>query len=112
MTTGQAIAIAIGFVAAVFAIGMGASMFADWLRAKDQERRRASGVTEAPALVSVEVLRQHWLRAMECDHATGQDKPHCSCSQVDLGWHPSIGAAVEAWLAHVSGVNPSHGSQG
>lgn len=71
----------------------------------------ACGVTAGPALVCVEVLRQHWLRAMECDHATGQDKPHCSCSQVDLGWHPSIGAAVEAWLAHVSCVDLPDGAK-
>ncbi len=57
------------------------------------------------ASVTVETLRQHWLRAMECDHATGRDKPHCACSLIDLGWHPSIGAAVEAWLAHVAGAS-------
>lgn len=70
-------------------------------------RELTHGVLASPATVSVGVLRQHWLRAMECDHETKQDKPHCSCSQVDLGWHPSIGAAVEAWLAHVAGLPAS-----
>jgi hypothetical protein len=51
--------------------------------------------------IPVSVLREHWLHAMECDHETKQDKPHCACSRVDLGWHPSVGAAVEAWLEHV-----------
>jgi hypothetical protein len=48
------------------------------------------------------VLRQHWLHALECDHDKAMDRPHCACCQTDLGWHPSIGAAVEAWLAHVA----------
>ena len=34
MSTGQAIAIAFGFVAAVFAIGMGCGQIADWLRTR------------------------------------------------------------------------------
>jgi hypothetical protein len=37
MSGGQAIVIAAGFVAAVFALGMGAGMLADWLRAKKKE---------------------------------------------------------------------------
>jgi hypothetical protein len=71
-----------------------------------------AGAQEGGPTVTVQTLRQHWLRAMECDHATGRDKPHCACSRVDLGWHPSVGEAVEAWLAHVSGVGvPAEGRQ-
>lgn len=63
--------------------------------------------------VPVAVLRDHYLRAIECDHSfhddlgftrVGRDKPHCSCSTVDLGWHASVGLAVEAWIAHVAAV--------
>jgi hypothetical protein len=57
----------------------------------------------APA-IPVSLLRQHWLRVMECDHEGKQDKPHCACSRVDLGWHPTVSAALEAWLAHVQGA--------
>jgi hypothetical protein len=60
--------------------------------------------------VSIATLREHWLRTVECDHASDRDKPHCACSRVDLGWHPSVGAAVEAWLAHVAGVSPPPGN--
>jgi hypothetical protein len=61
-------------------------------------------MSQEPVTVTIDTLRQHWLRVMECDHTTGQDKPHCACSLVDLGWHPNVGAAVEAWLAHVAAV--------
>lgn len=37
MTTGQAIVIAVGFVAAVLAIGMGCGQIADWLRARKKK---------------------------------------------------------------------------
>lgn len=40
MSTGQAIAIAVGFVGAVFALGMGGGMIADWFRAKVSTARR------------------------------------------------------------------------
>lgn len=57
--------------------------------------------------IPVAVLRQHWLCAVECDHGSKRDKPHCACSQVDLGWHPSVGAAVEAWLTHIQEASAS-----
>lgn len=53
------------------------------------------------AQVPVSVIRAHWLVQVECDHATGHDRPHCACSLVDLGWHGSVGHAVEAWIAHL-----------
>lgn len=53
-------------------------------------------------LVPLEVLQQHWLHAIECDHEKKVDRPICACSQVDLGWHATVGAAVDAWLQHVA----------
>jgi hypothetical protein len=47
-----------------------------------------------------ERLRLHYLTAIECNHARKMDRPTCSCSAVDLGWHPSVGAAVDAWITH------------
>lgn len=37
MSASQAIVIAVGFVAAVFAIGMGCGQIADWLRARKKK---------------------------------------------------------------------------
>lgn len=45
-------------------------------------------------------LRQHFLAQIVCNHDTGQDNPICACSMVFLGWHPSVGEAVEAWIDH------------
>jgi hypothetical protein len=47
------------------------------------------------------VLRDHWLAEIACDHDRGTDRPRCACSQVDLGEHPSVGYAVQAWINHV-----------
>lgn len=54
---------------------------------------------ERDALVAS--LEEHYLTGIECDHATGRDRPTCSCSLVDLGWHPSVGDAVKAWADHI-----------
>ena len=51
--------------------------------------------------IPVAVLREHWLHQVECDHEKKQDRPICACSRIDLGWHHSVGAAVEAWINHV-----------
>jgi hypothetical protein len=48
-----------------------------------------------------EAFRTHYLLGIECDHNRKRDRPTCACSKVDLGWHPSVGAAVDAWHAHV-----------
>jgi hypothetical protein len=50
------------------------------------------------------VLREHALTHIECDHDTKRDTPVCACSRAFLGWHPSVGEAVEAWVQHVSRV--------
>ena len=47
------------------------------------------------------VLREHYLAEVICDHERKMDNPVCACSRVNLGWHPSVGAAVEAWIEHV-----------
>lgn len=62
-------------------------------RDADYWRERADRVEAA--------LRTHWLANVECDHELELDKPWCACSRVDLGWHPNVGAAVEAWIRHV-----------
>ena len=54
------------------------------------------------AIAALEMtLTTHYLVTVECDHAARLDKPWCSCSLVNLGWHPSVGEAVKAWVAHV-----------
>lgn len=45
-------------------------------------------------------LADHYLAQMVCDHERGLDNPICACSLVHLGWHPSVGAAVAAWIEH------------
>lgn len=45
-------------------------------------------------------LAKHYLAQVVCDHERGLDNPNCSCSLVHLGWHPSVGAAVAAWIDH------------
>jgi hypothetical protein len=57
------------------------------------------------------VLRAHWLRAMECHHATGMDTPHCACCAWPCPPQPNIGAAAERWIEHVlSELAPKVGS--
>lgn len=43
----------------------------------------------------------HFPVELRCDHDTKRDKVICDCARVDLGWHPSIRAAKEAWATHV-----------
>jgi hypothetical protein len=47
------------------------------------------------------VLRVHYLAGITEDRARHEVGPVCGCSEVFLGWHPSVGAAVEAWIGHV-----------
>lgn len=53
------------------------------------------------SLISPETLKEHYLTGVVCDQERKMDKPSCSCSRVNLGWHPSVGAAVDAWIDHV-----------
>jgi hypothetical protein len=50
-----------------------------------------------------DVLRRHYLTQITCDHDRKMDNPVCACSLVNLGWHPSVGDAVDAWADHVIG---------
>ena len=50
-----------------------------------------------------DVLRRHYLTQITCDHERKMDNPVCACSLVNLGWHPSVGDAVDAWIDHVIG---------
>ena len=56
---------------------------------------------EAYLTAFADVLRDHHLTEIVCDHERRQDNPVCSCSRAHLGWHQSVGEAVEAWIAHV-----------
>lgn len=47
------------------------------------------------------ILKDHYLTGIQCDSVKKLDWPTCQCSMVDLGWHPSIGQAVDAWVEHV-----------
>jgi hypothetical protein len=58
--------------------------------------------TERSKSIPMRVLKDHYLVTVECDHNTKQDRPICACSLVDLGWHPSVGHAVEAWIDHLA----------
>lgn len=64
----------------------------------DLERCRTAHAVKPimPDSVSPFVLKQHYLADIECDHERRMDKPRCACSLVDLGWHPSVGHAVDA----------------
>jgi hypothetical protein len=59
---------------------------------------------EVREAVPLAVLKDHYLAGIECDHDRKQDRASCSCSLVDLGWQPSVGAAVDSWIAHVKSV--------
>lgn len=54
-----------------------------------------------------DVLREHYLFAITCDHERKQDNPICACSRIFLGWHPTVGAAVDAWIEHVMSICPT-----
>jgi hypothetical protein len=62
------------------------------------EKAFASAV---PDSIPADVLRQHYLANMVCDEENHRDNPICACSAVNLGWHLSVGDAVEAWMQHV-----------
>lgn len=52
-----------------------------------------------------DVLKRHFLARIACDHVYGRINPVCACSPVNLGWHRSVGQAVDAWIAHVVEVS-------
>ncbi len=48
-----------------------------------------------------EAFRYHYICSIECDHENKLDRVICACSTINLGWHPSVGKAVDAWHKHV-----------
>jgi len=61
----------------------------------------AEATVERQRPVIEAALRQHYLAEIVCDHQRKMDNPWCACSLVNLGWHPSVGDAVQAWVDHV-----------
>jgi hypothetical protein len=51
--------------------------------------------------IDAEVLRAHWLTGIECNHAQRTDVATCFCAVWRSAPMPSVGAAVDAWIAHV-----------
>lgn len=67
------------------------------------ERPAATGsrwVNLSPAYTA-DILREHYVIEIRCDHDAKRDKVFCNCSLVDLGWHDSVGDAVASWVSHV-----------
>lgn len=58
-----------------------------------------AGPGSQPSIRSV--LKGHYLALLECDPEAETDQAYCWCSLVDLGVHPSVGAAVDSWIDHV-----------
>lgn len=54
-------------------------------------------------------LKEHWLTTIVCDHRARTDKPVCFCGWVHEPL-PSVGAAVDAWVEHVTEMVRSHPS--
>jgi hypothetical protein len=48
-----------------------------------------------------EVLRDHWVHEVVCDHEAKTDRVVCSCSRWRGDPMPNVGAAIDAWAAHV-----------
>jgi hypothetical protein len=115
MSGGQAIAIAAGFVAAVFALGMGAGMFADWLRVKKE--RKVNDQKESPATAAARVITDNGLPS---DGFNG-DTPHlinCMRALVNLNDagaltpHGIGGHARTLLLAAATRLEATHGVEG
>lgn len=80
------------------------SAMMDMFRELEREREANDELEEALAsqgAIPVEVLRGHYLSHVTCNEETHRDNPVCACSTVNLGWHLSVGDAVEAWIQHV-----------
>ena len=76
------------------------------------DRAEAAEAAEAKLAAIGTALREHYLAGISCDHARKEDNPVCACSRVFLGWHPSVGEAVEAWIGHVMEVAGGEGEAG
>lgn len=49
-----------------------------------------------------DVLREHWLTGIHCDHEAKTDVATCYCSVWRSEPMPSVSAAVDAWIEHVA----------
>jgi hypothetical protein len=72
------------------------------------ERASLSPEREAGGVVAVglrgvfsDVLKKHWLTGIECNHEAKTDVATCYCSTWKSEPCQSVGAAVDAWIAHV-----------
>ena len=70
----------------------------------------AEVVTAAVRGRFAEVLRVHYLAGITTDRARHEYNPVCACSRVFLGWRPSVGEAVEAWIGHVIEIAGEEGA--
>lgn len=46
-------------------------------------------------------LRNHWVTTLICDHVNKTDRVVCACSEWLSEPHPTVGAAIDAWVEHV-----------
>lgn len=51
--------------------------------------------------VVAKVLKEHYLTSVICDHDAKTDVACCWCTTWSSGPRPSVGEAVDAWVAHV-----------
>jgi hypothetical protein len=80
-----------------------------WMQAAQAELRAEADRYREEGLAAererwIAILAVHYLIDVICDPETRRDNPVCGCSQVFLGWHPSIGEARQAWIDHVAGL--------
>lgn len=66
-------------------------------------------LSEAAGASMVDVLRKHWITAIECDHKAKTDTVRCSCSIWTGTPQASVGFAVEQWVQHIQALSSSHG---
>lgn len=77
---------------------------------KDHQNWPCSTISAADSAAAAErerwqaALAEHYLMGINCDPDTKRDNPMCGCSRIHLGWHPSVGAARQAWIDHVVGL--------
>lgn len=86
--------------------GRGLALYNAWHRAMAEAMFAVDGRPDglSRTFVGLDTLKDHYLAGVECDHDRKQDRASCACSRVDLGWQPSVGEAVDSWIAHVRSV--------
>ena len=61
--------------------------------------KRCAGAVDFARMA--QVLREHWLTGLECDHEAKTDVANCFCGRWRPAPEPSVGQAVERWVEHV-----------